>query len=137
MDKFICAGCGCEFMARRKVAVRRFCSRACQFTHRCGEFNPNWKQGNRKRKDGRNWVYIAGGHPSAPKSRPEYILEYRLIAESKLGRSLEADEVVHHIDGNVRNNDPANLEVMRQSVHARKHRDSITNRFAKAWEWNP
>jgi hypothetical protein len=36
---------------------------------------------------------------------------HRVIAELILGRPLSKGEVVHHIDGNVRNNDPANLQV--------------------------
>lgn len=41
--------------------------------------------------------------------------------EEKLGRSLQPGEIVHHIDGNKRNNSPENLMVMTQSEHARLH----------------
>lgn len=46
---------------------------------------------------------------------------HRLVAEEMLGRPLEKGEVVHHIDGNKRNNDPSNLMVMSQSDHCRLH----------------
>ena len=47
--------------------------------------------------------------------------EHRVVAERKLGRALLPGEIVHHIDHNIRNNDPANLEVMTQSEHCRLH----------------
>lgn len=34
---------------------------------------------------------------------------HRVVAEQKLGRPLRPGEVVHHLDGNPRNNDPQNL----------------------------
>ena len=46
---------------------------------------------------------------------------HRVVAEAMLGRKLRSDEVVHHIDGNKRNNDPSNLQVMTRSEHARMH----------------
>lgn len=48
--------------------------------------------------------------------------EHRLVAEQKLGRPLRPGEVVHHIDGDSRNNAPGNLEVLAsQAEHARLH----------------
>lgn len=47
--------------------------------------------------------------------------EHRVVAEQMLGRPLAAGEIVHHIDGNVRNNDPSNLQVMTQADHIRQH----------------
>jgi len=48
--------------------------------------------------------------------------KHRLVAELMLGRPLKPKEVVHHIDGNKRNNDPKNLMVFSsQAEHARWH----------------
>lgn len=50
-------------------------------------------------------------------------LEHRLVMAEVLGRPLRADELVHHIDHNKLNNDPANLVVMTASEHSRHHND--------------
>lgn len=47
---------------------------------------------------------------------------HRVVAEEILGRKLYPGEVVHHIDGNKRNNSPENLRVFRtQAEHAKFH----------------
>ena len=47
---------------------------------------------------------------------------HRVEMERILGRKLKPGEVVHHIDGNKRNNDPDNLMIMEnQAEHARLH----------------
>lgn len=48
--------------------------------------------------------------------------EHRVVAETVLGRPLRPGEVVHHIDGDKRNNSPDNLYVFEnQSQHAKWH----------------
>lgn len=48
--------------------------------------------------------------------------EHRVVAEQILGRSLLSGEVVHHIDGNKRNNRPENIRVFAsQSDHVKFH----------------
>ena len=49
--------------------------------------------------------------------------EHRIVAEEMIGRPLAKGEIVHHKDGNIRNNDPENLEVMTQAEHINRHRE--------------
>lgn len=85
-----------------------------------GSNNPKWRGGKIKLGGNRYAVY-APTHPYANLFGGSHILEYRLIAEKKIGRYLLLSEIVHHIDGNVMNNHPDNLDVMTQSEHARRH----------------
>ncbi len=58
-------------------------------------------------------------------------LEHRVVAESKLGRTLSSGEIVHHIDSDKLNNNPNNLMVLSQSehveIHAREKREINDN----------
>lgn len=49
------------------------------------------------------------------------LLQHREIMKKILGRELTSNEVVHHKDGNKRNNDPSNLELMDREEHTAHH----------------
>lgn len=78
---------------------------------------PNWK-GGRSIRNGYVEVY-APWHPSARTRK--YVYEHILIMENAIGRYLINDEVVHHIDGNKKNNDISNLKLMTNSEHIKLH----------------
>lgn len=83
---------------------------------RPGSKNSHWKGGVMMDR-GRVRVYQPG-HPNA--DRHGYVYRYRLVMENKLGRYLRRDEIVHH-RGEVNEDVPEKLDVMRQSEHARLH----------------
>ena len=45
----------------------------------------------------------------------------RVLMEQKLGRKLLSNEDVHHLDGDVTNNDISNLEIVPHGEHQRQH----------------
>ena len=49
------------------------------------------------------------------------VLVHRHLMEKKLGRKLKPFETVHHKDGNQRNNEVDNLELMTHDEHAQLH----------------
>lgn len=49
------------------------------------------------------------------------VQEHRIIMENHLGRKLKSTELVHHIDGNPKNNNIKNLQVMNWKDHGKLH----------------
>lgn len=86
---------------------------------RSGSGNSHWKGGK----------MIVGGYryiwyPTHPnRTQDGYVLEHRLVVESKINRILQHGEVVHHKDGNRLNNDLSNLELLKSTGkhYANKH----------------
>jgi hypothetical protein len=54
-------------------------------------------------------------------------LKHRLVMEEKLGRELKHSEVVHHVNGDIHDNKPENLELMKRDLHGRLHHEGNQN----------
>lgn len=50
-----------------------------------------------------------------------FIDEHRYVMENFLGRKLQSNEIVHHINGNKRDNRIENLQIMTLSEHSKMH----------------
>jgi hypothetical protein len=85
---------------------------------RYGSQASNWQGGKRLTRSGYIYEYKPD-HPNA--STIGAVMEHRLVMEKKLGRYLEAGEVVHHINGIKNDNRPENLEVMKRGKHVSNH----------------
>ena len=82
-----------------------------QKSHKLQE-NPKWK--GRRNNCGYYYIY----HPTHPNASVSgYISEHRFIAEQIVGRVLNIDEFVHHIDMDKTNNSIDNLWVTKQRGH--------------------
>jgi hypothetical protein len=74
----------------------------------------------RNRGDGKTYRKVGQRH------------EHRRVAEQMIGRPLIRGEIVHHANGDKRDNRPENLVVMTQSEHMRLHlAEMMTARKAK------
>lgn len=58
--------------------------------------------------------------------------EHQIIMEKHIGRKLKKDEVVHHIDGNKRNNEISNLLLTTRSEHAKIHKAELDKSISVA-----
>jgi len=68
-------------------------------------------------------------HPNSTKNG--YVLEHRIVMENHLNRLLTADEIVHHINHDGKDNRIENLEVMTRSEHGRHHAKLVGKKMAE------
>lgn len=80
-------------------------------------------------------IYDAGDYyfayvPEHPNSNYNgYVLLHRAIVENYLGRVLDTNEVVHHKNGNKKDNRTENLQVMTNEEHVKLHNSEIGRQF--------
>jgi hypothetical protein len=75
------------------------------------EQNNNWRGGRSLASNGYILIRVGVGHHLADVRG--YAYEHRIVAETKLGRKLLPDEIVHHKNENKQDNRPDNLEVVK------------------------
>lgn len=139
----VCKACGKTFHEHQSHAARRiYCSRGCKEGHEdhraimslrtSGANNAMWKGGGAQHTDGYLYERCAN-HPFAYHS---YVLAHRLVVERYLRETDEASKflirlgeqfylrpefVVHHKDGDRKNNAIENLQVLTNSEHIKLH----------------
>lgn len=96
----ICCNCKKPFEGFLKKSL--FCSIECKNTF------------NTKIHDDNSYIYSV-------KDYKDNIWEHRNIAERTIGRKLNTDEVVHHLDCNPSNNTLTNLVVLSRGNHGKLH----------------
>jgi len=99
--------------SRTKNKKNLFCSRQCNSSfYSSGDKNYFWGGG----------IKISRGYKSIYEGKGKYIFEHRKAMETLLGRKLNKNEIIHHIDGDKLNNDINNLLLFKtQKDHAKHH----------------
>ena len=111
-----------ELLGVSKSCVERTCKRLGLQTQRTGprggSGHPNWK-GEPVDVGGYLHKWVGTDHPMATKRG--YVAIHRLKMSEKIGRPLKRSEVVHHIDGNPKNNEIENLMLFRSNSDYLRH----------------
>ncbi len=98
---------------------RKFCRQSCYLSWNCGKNNPNYVDGFRRGHEGGYLRHTDG----------RYV--HRTVMEKKIGRPLESDEFVHHINGDPADNRIRNLQIITNSEHLILHNSGEGNGSAK------
>lgn len=122
-----CLDCG-KKLSRLGHKICKKCEGKHISVKQIGANNPNWN-------GGRIYMgkYILVRFPEHPASSTHrgYILEHRLVIEKHLGRYLNPDEVVHHINGIKDDNRIENLKLLSVAEHSYGHKDFTTGKFVR------
>ncbi len=109
---------------RRKTSALKGRKQSEELKIKRGAYNKrekhfNWSGGITYTSEGYVRIYQAE-HPSASN---KYVLLHRLMMEKEIGRYLKRGEIVHHINGDIKDNRIENLELFaNQSEHMKYHR---------------
>ena len=88
-------------------------------SNRTGINHPRFKFRIEYGSKSKYFAILSPHHPNADSKG--YVMEHRLVVEKHIGRFLESGEVVHHKDGNAKNNLIENLVLMAKRDHDALH----------------
>jgi len=96
-----------------------------------------WNKGKGGRKKNKGYIVVLTEESqfNSMKDKRGYIPEHRLIMARQLGRALNDDEVVHHVNGDKTDNRIENLQLLEnQSKHRSNHRKFKNKKeYRKYW----
>ena len=118
----------CEKCKRIYLPTRnnqKYCSSKCSSESRKIYLNIPECLEQASRKLDKNIGYVRVYCPMHPMANTwGYVYEHRLIMESLVGRFLNKDEHVHHINGKRWDNSPENLQLLLSSEHSKIKKNS-------------
>ncbi len=113
-----CPTCGKVFTPIRKRWMQKFCSKPCGV--------PHWQAASKTQEVVEKRAIATGNAQRRKGCKDTYVKyrgrhEHRVVMEKHLGRKLTFQDVVHHIDGNKKNNAIENLELTTRQKHMPIH----------------
>lgn len=102
-----------RFGITRRILAHRMKKWGIDYKH------TTWKTGKTSHIGGYVLVKVSGYHPGSTKHG--YVLEHRLVMEQHLGRFLDKQEHVHHINGVKTDNRLENLQLVSVKDHRNLH----------------
>lgn len=116
----VCEVCGKAFTlseSQTKFRPNAVCSRDCDTQRRFTAGVGRIHNGKPAIRDSAGYIRV--WQPDHPKAfRNGWVLEHRIVMEGVVGRYLETDEHVHHINGIKDDNRPENLAVLGHGEHS-------------------
>lgn len=91
-----------------------------------GEKHPNWTGGTPYVHDKSNGYLVQW-------SENGRMYQHRKVMEEYLGRPLNSEEVIHHIDGNTSNNNIENLNLFKNKKEHMSYHASLKNTFVNQY----
>ena len=116
-------GCGCGAVIERRYYDKKRPNSYVGNHHFRGEKNPNWK-GGRFKDNTHGYIFILKpGHQNA--NNLGYVREHILVMTEHIGRPLEPNEIIHHINGIRDDNRIKNLVITTMSKHNTTHHKGL------------
>jgi len=122
--KYKCIECKEDFFRfpsyKRNHGKPKYCSHKCKSKSTLwrekytGKNNSNYKG---YKTTVRGYIMIRDINSKYSNGESKYIFEHRIVAEKMIGRKLDKEEVVHHLNGIRTDNRPENLKIMLKNYH--------------------
>jgi hypothetical protein len=122
-----CLSCKKDFTPTYKQRKQKYCSQRCVWA---GVRGPDFNRkisilSAAKRGDAQRGILKTGNSKYTKRDGRH---EHRLVMEIHLGRKLLSNEIVHHINGDSKDNRLENLQLMSQADHIREHLPEMLKR---------